>query len=98
MILLQIFIEFFIEKIIFIKKIFNSTSSSAVFASLLAVFLHLLLSTLAFVFPSDTFFGLPNVFAFSSSEIRIQTLAIGTESSVDIITATIPYRKTTKNQ
>ena len=93
MILLQIFIEFFFEKIIFIKKIFNSTSSSAIFASLLAVFLHLLLSTFAFVLPFDTFLGLPNVLAFGSSEVRIQTLAIGTESGVDIITATITYGK-----
>ena len=93
MILLQIFIEFFFEKIIFIKKIFNSTSSSAVFASLLAVFLHLLLSTLAFVLPFDAFLGFPNVLAFSSAKVRIQTLAIGTESGVDIITATITYGK-----
>ena len=93
MYLLQIFIKFFIKKVILIKKIFNSASSSTIFASLLAVLLHLFLSTLSFVLPSDTFLGLPIVLAFSSSKVRIQTLAIGTESSVDIITATITYGK-----
>ena len=62
-----------------------------VLASLLAIFLYPWLSTFAFVLPPLTFLGWPNVFTSVSSKVRIQTLAIATESSIDIITTTITF-------